>query len=60
MEQKKDLYLENLYLELELINLTLEQRQKFSKDVVAKAEQMKKETEDLIRRRELIPIDQRL
>lgn len=55
----KDTYLENLYLELELINITLANSYKFSPEVVAKAKRMKKETEERIKLRELIPIESR-
>lgn len=55
----KDTYLENLYLELELLNITLANAYKFKPEVIAKAKQMKKETEERIKLRELIPIESR-
>lgn len=55
----KDEYLNNLYLELELCNITIVNAHKFSPEVVAKAKRMKKETEERIKLRELIPIESR-
>ena len=56
---QKDEYLENLYMTLEMCNLTIQNRDKFDPGVVRKAEQIKKETEQRIKLRELMPLELR-
>ena len=56
----KDLYLESLYLTLEMCELTLSNREKFDPGVVAKAEEIERVTKERIRLRELIPPEDRI
>ena len=56
----KDLYLESLYLTLEMCELTIANREKFDPSVVAKAEEIERVTKERIRLRELIPPEDRI
>ena len=56
----KDLYLESLYLTLEMCELTIANREKFDPAVVAKAEEIERVTKERIRLRELIPLEDRI
>ena len=53
--EQRDIYLESLYLTLEMCQLTIENRTKFSPDVVRKAEEIARITKERICLRELIP-----
>ena len=59
VEREKDEYLDSLYRTVEMCDLTIQNRAKFNPDVVASAERIKRETEERIRLRELIPIGKR-
>lgn len=57
---EKDTYLESLYTTLEMCDLVLQNKSKFPKEQVERAEQIKLETEGFIKKRESIPMEQRL
>lgn len=59
-EAGKDLYLESLYSTLEMCDLVLQNSQVFSKEKVLKAQKLREETQEYIRKREAIPFERRL
>lgn len=59
-KDKKDTYLEGLYDTLEICDLVLQNSQVFSDEKVLKAQALRRETVENIKKREAIPFDRRL
>lgn len=59
-KEVKDTYLESMYATIETCDLVIQNSQIFSDDKVLKAKKLREETLGYIKKREAIPMEQRL